>query len=305
MSYDLKDKLVIGISSRALFDLEQENILFEKSGINEYAKFQIEHENNSLKPGTAYPLIEALLKINTKLNEDLVEVIILSKNSPETGLRILNSIEENSIEISRAGFTGGKSISPYLKAFNVDLFLSKDESDVQIAIDHGIASAIIYDPPDNFNCETDEIRIAFDADAVIFSDESEQIYKEKGLEAFIENEKRNSERPMPEGPFGKLLKTLSLIKDKQPEGTNFVRIAIVTARSSPAHKRVILTLRAWGVHVDEAFFLGGVSKNEILKAYNAHIFFDDQDAHIEPASHFVPSGRVPYKSDSPLSDKNL
>ena len=303
MSYDLENKLVIGISSRALFDLEEENHLFEQSGVNEYSKFQIEHENSLLKPGTAYPLIEALLKINEKLGDDFVEVIILSKNSPETGLRILNSINEKSLEISRAGFTGGKSIAPYLKAFNVDLFLSKDEKDVQTAIDNSIAAAIIYDPPDNFNSESDEIRIAFDGDAVLFSDESEQIYKEKGLDAFIKYEKSNAEKPLPEGPFGKLLKTLSLIKDKQPTGTNFVRIAIVTARNSPAHKRVILTLRAWGVHVDEAFFLGGVSKDQILKAYNAHIFFDDQDSHIEPASHIVPSGRVPYKSDSPLSKK--
>jgi 5'-nucleotidase len=300
MSYSLEDKFVIGISSRALFDLEDENILFEESGIGEYSRYQIEHENNLLKPGTAYPLIEALLKINQKLGEDLVEVIILSRNSPETGLRVLNSIEKKGLQISRAGFTGGKSISPYLKAFNVDLFLSKDERDVQMAIDLSIAAAIIYNPPDNFNSEIDEIRIAFDADAVIFSDESERIYKENGLEAFIENERLNAEKPLPEGPFGKLLKILSMIKDKQPAGTNFVRIAIVTARNSPAHKRVILTLRAWGVHVDEAFFLGGVSKDQILKAYNAHIFFDDQDAHIGPASHIVPSGRVPYKSDSPL-----
>jgi len=302
MSYDLTNKLVIGISSRALFDLEDENKLFEKSGVDEYSRYQIDHENSTLKPGTAYPLIEALLKINEKIGEDLIEVIILSRNSPETGLRILNSIENCSLEITRAGFTGGKSISPYLKAFEVDLFLSKDETDVQVAIDNSIASAIIYDPPEKFNSEIDEIRIAFDADSVIFSDESEQIYKEKGLDAFIENEKLNAEKPLPEGPFGKLLKTLSLIKDKQPEETNFVRIAIVTARNSPAHKRVILTLRTWGVHVDEAFFLGGVSKDQILKAYNAHIFFDDQDAHIEPASHIVPSGRVPYKSDSPLNN---
>jgi len=302
MSYDLTNKLVIGISSRALFELEDENKLFEKSGVDEYSRYQIDHENSTLKPGTAYPLIEALLKINEKIGEDLIEVIILSRNSPETGLRILNSIENCSLEITRAGFTGGKSISPYLKAFEVDLFLSKDETDVQVAIDNSIASAIIYDPPEKFNSEIDEIRIAFDADSVIFSDESEQIYKEKGLDAFIENEKLNAEKPLPEGPFGKLLKTLSLIKDKQPEETNFVRIAIVTARNSPAHKRVILTLRTWGVHVDEAFFLGGVSKDQILKAYNAHIFFDDQDAHIEPASHIVPSGRVPYKSDSPLNN---
>ncbi len=301
MGYDLENKLVIGISSRALFDLETENILFEKSGIDEYSKYQIDNENNYLRPGTAYPLIEALLKINKKIGKDLVEVIILSKNSPETGLRILNSIENGSLEISRAGFTGGKSISPYLNAFNVDLFLSKDEQDVQLAINNSIASAIIYDPPDGFNSEEDEIRIAFDADAVVFSDESEQIYKERGLEAFIENEKLNVEKPLPEGPFSKLLKTLSMIKEMQPDGIEFIRIAIVTARNSPAHKRVILTLRTWGVHIDEAFFLGGISKDQILKAYNAHIFFDDQDSHIEPASHLVPSGRVPYKSDSPLA----
>lgn len=301
MPFDLSDKLVIGISSRALFDMEQENVLFEQSGVDEYSRYQVEHENVLLKPGTAYPLIEALLKINEKIGDDVVEVIILSHNSPETGLRILNTVEAGSLNISRAGFTGGKSISPYLTAFNVDLFLSKDEKDVQNAVDHGIAAAIIYDPPEHFKPGEDEIRIAFDADAVLFSDESERIYKEKGLDAFIENEKLNAEKPLPEGPFGKLLKTLSLIKDRQPEGVKYVRIAIVTARSSPAHKRVILTLRNWGVHVDEAFFLGGVSKNQVLEAFNAHIFFDDQDAHIEPASHIVPSGRVPYKSDSPLN----
>jgi 5'-nucleotidase len=242
VAYDLKNKLVIGISSRALFNLEDENELFERAGVIEYSKYQISHENRILKPGTAYPLIEALLKINDKIGEDLVEVLILSKNSPETGLRVLNSIEENALEIPRAGFTGGKSLSPYLKAFNVDLFLSKDEKDVQTAINNNIASAIIYDPPENFDSENDEIRIAFDADAVIFSDESERIYREKGLDAFIENEKLNAEKPLPEGPFGKLLRTLSLIKDKQPEGTNYVRIAIVTARNSPAHKSVILML---------------------------------------------------------------
>jgi len=301
MSYDLKNKLVIAISSRALFDLEKENYIFEQNGVQEYAKYQLEHENELLQKGTAFPLVEALLKLNDKLEDPLVEVIIMSRNTPETGLRVFNSINEYQLKIHRAAFTGGESISRYLSAFDVDLFLSKSEEDVQMAIDNGVAAALIYNPPNDFDPNHDEIRIAFDADAVIFSEESERIYKEKGLEAFIENEKMNAMRPLPEGPFGKLLKTLSIIKENEKIGSRYVRIAIVTARNSPAHKRVILTLRAWGVHVDEAFFLGGVPKDQVLQSFNAHIFFDDQDVHIDKASRFVPSARVPYKSDSPLS----
>ena len=303
MAYDLKEKLVIGISSRALFDLEKENEIFESQGVEEYAKYQLEHENELLEKGTAYPLIEALLRLNQIFNDPIVEVIVMSRNTPETGLRIFNSINEYGLEIRRAAFTGGESIARYLQAFEVDLFLSKSEEDVQMAIDNGIAAAIIYNPPQDFDPKQDEIRIAFDADAVIFSEESERIYKEKGLEAFIENERANTNKPLPEGPFGKLLKTLSMIKEKEEKGSKYVKIAIVTARNSPAHKRVILTLREWGVKVDEAFFLGGVSKEKILKSFNAHIFFDDQEAHIEKSSMHIPSGRVPYKSDSPLTKR--
>ncbi len=259
-SYDLKNKLVIAISSRALFNLEEENRIFEQSGVREYAKYQLEHENELLEKGTAFPLVEALLKLNDKLDDPLVEVIIMSRNTPETGLRVFNSINEYQLKIHRAAFTGGESISRYLTAFDVDLFLSKSEEDVQMAIDNGVAAALIYNPPNGFDPNLDEIRIAFDADAVIFSEESERIYKEQGLEAFIENEKINAMRPLPEGPFGKLLKTLSIIKENEKVDSRYVRIAIVTARNSPAHKRVILTLRAWGVHVDEAFFLGECQK---------------------------------------------
>lgn len=294
MAYDLKEKLVVGISSRALFNLEIENEIYEEKGLQEYAKHQLEHENETLPEGTAFPLIKALLRLNDEFEEPLVEVIVMSRNSPETGLRIFNSIDNYSLDIKRAAFTGGEDIARYLGAFDVDLFLSKNENDVQDAVNKGFAGALIYDVPEEFLPDENQIRIAFDADAVVFSDESEKIYQESGLEAFLEHEKMNAEKDLPEGPFGKLLRTLSKIKEKDNDR---IKIAIVTARNSPAHKRVIYTLRNWGVKVDEAFFLGGVRKKEVLKAFNAHIFFDDQETHVGPASSVVPSSRVPYKKD--------
>ena len=300
MAYQLNDKLVVGISSRALFDLELENRIYTEKGLDEYISYEIEHENEVLKPGTAFSLIKALLDFNDKFKSSIIEVIIISRNSPETGLRIFNSIEQMDLGICRAGFTGGEPIVKYLSAFDVDLFLSKNEDDVQEAIDAGFAAALIYDVPKNYTPDDKEIRIAFDGDAVIFSEESEVIYQRDGLEAFLEHEKANAEKAMPDGPFAKLLRTLSTIKEKYP---NMLRIAIITARNNPAHKRVILTLRQWGVKIDEAFFLGGIEKKEILKAFNAHIFFDDQDSHVLPASSEIPSGRVPYKSDSKMFHK--
>lgn len=297
MAYDLSDKLVVAISSRALFDLEHENQIFENNGIEAYTRYQIEHENTVLPKGTAFPLVEALLSLNEKFEEPIVEVIILSSNSPETGLRVFNSISEYGLDIVRAAFTGGEAKQPYLEAFNIDLFLSRNEKEVQDAIDQGVAAALVYDAPRDYHPNQKEIRIAFDADAVVFSDESELIYKQEGLEAFYENENANAENAMNEGPFAKLLKTLSKIKEKDD---SLLKIAIVTARNSPAHKRVILTLRKWGCKIDEMFFLGGVAKDKVLKAFNAHIFFDDQDYHVGPASQLIPSGRVPYKSDSKL-----
>ena len=292
MPYDLTDKLVIGISSRALFNLEEENVIFERHGLNAYARHQLEHEEEALEPGTAFPLIKALLSLNIEFEEPLVEVIVMSRNSPETGLRVFNSIDAHNLNIVRAAFTGGEDIARYLGAFDVDLFLSKNEADVQQAINNGYAAALIYNVPEDYKPDETQIRIAFDADAVVFSEESEEIYQSEGLEAFLDHESKNAKKDLPEGPFGKLLKTLSRIKEKDPAR---IKIAIVTARNSPAHKRVIYTLRNWGVKVDEIFFLGGVRKREILKAFNAHIFFDDQDTHVKPASEVIPSSRVPYK----------
>ncbi|MBQ6905905.1 MAG: 5'-nucleotidase [Clostridia bacterium] len=293
MPFRLDDKLVIGVSSRALFDLEAENEIFEKGGLEEYSAYQIAHEKDILSPGTAFPLVRALQRLS-----DMTEIIIMSKNSADTSLRIFNSIEHYKLDISRAALVGGASISSYLGAFKTDLFLSANEDDVQEAIDAGVASGIIcshdgfsLDPSDDI----EQIRIAFDGDAVIFSDESERIYKEKGLQAFAEHEQANARKPLPEGPFAKLLKTLALIQQKFPKEEVPIRTALVTARNAPAHERVVRTLRAWNVRIDEVFFLGGIEKSEVLKAFGANIFFDDQSVHTEPASKVVPSARVPYK----------
>ena len=297
MALSLDDKLVIGVSSRALFDLEEENRIFEEQGLDAYSKYQTEHENDILKPGTAFPLVKALQKLNAD-GKYLTEIIIMSKNSSDTSLRIFNSIEHYGLDISRAALVGGASISPYLGAFKTDLFLSANENDVQEAINANIASGIICDHsnlPINPDDEISQIRIAFDGDAVIFSDESEKIFQAEGLTAFEEHEKKNAQNPLPEGPFAKLLKTLSLIQKQFPKDESPIRTALVTARNAPAHERVIRTLRAWDVRIDEVFFLGGVRKSEVLKAFNANIFFDDQATHTDPASKLVPSARVPYK----------
>lgn len=297
MSLSLADKLVVGVSSRALFDLEYENEIYEKEGLEKYSKFQVEHENDILRPGKAFPLIKALHNLNAD-GKNLTEIIIMSKNSADTSMRIFNSISHYNLNISRAALVGGESISKYLGAFKTDLFLSANESDVQDAINSNVAAGIIYSSSEvhvNPTEDIKQIRIAFDGDAVIFSDESERIFKEKGLKAFAEHEQLNAKKPLPEGPFAKLLKTLSLIQDKFPKESVPIRTALVTARNAPAHERVIRTLEAWNVRIDEAFFLGGIEKSAVLKAFGAHIFFDDQTLHTEPASKVVPSARVPYK----------
>lgn len=298
MSVDLSHYLVIGISSRALFDLSDEDEIFQTQGLEAYSKHQIENENVVLKPGIGFSLVKALLTLN-KYTQGIrkTEVIVMSRNSADTSLRIFNSIEHYGLDISRAALTSGRSIVPYLEAFKVDLFLSANEEDVQSAIDAEVASGFIYKSDTEYSIEEiQEIRIAFDGDAVLFSEESELIYKEQGLEAFLEHEKINAEQPLPDGPFAKLLRTISYLQSEFDPDMNPIRTALVTARNSPAHKRVILTLRNWGVRIDEAFFMGGVQKEEILKAFGAHIFFDDQDIHLTHSSKMVPSAKVPYKN---------
>lgn len=297
MALKLDDKLVVGISSRALFDLEEENTIYETEGLKAYSEYQLAHENDILKPGTAFPLIKALHKLNTD-GKYLTEIIIMSRNTADTSLRIFNSIKHYGLEISRAALVGGAPISPYLNAFRTDLFLSANEKDVQEAINANVAAGIICshsDLPIDPEADMEQIRIAFDGDAVIFSDESEKIFQTEGLEAFTRHEQQNAQLPLPEGPFAKLLKTISMIQQKFDRDEVPIRTALVTARNAPAHERVIRTLRAWDIRIDEAFFLGGIEKSEVLKAFGANIFFDDQTVHTDSASRLVPAARVPYK----------
>ncbi len=317
MSYRLDKKMVIGVSSRALFDLTVENEIFEKQGLDAYCKYQMEHEQDVLRPGPGFGLVRALLRLNEYSKErNLVEVVILSRNSPDTSLRIFNTIAYYGLNITRSVLASGASLAPYLSAFRTDLFLSAYEDDVQSAIDSGIAAGIICTGntaqiipirPENVEDRScvgrsvadDKIRIAFDGDAVLFSEDSEVIYKEKGLVAFEENERRRAKEPMAEGPFANFLRKLSDLQRELGENCP-IRTALVTSRSAPAHERVIRTMRAWNVRVDEAFFLGGLEKKDFLKAFGAQIFFDDQAVHAQTAAESVPSARVPYGHCSAL-----
>ncbi len=298
MPLNLDDKLVVGISSRALFDLEEENRIFEEQGLEAYRAYMIEHEADVLGPGTAFPLVRALLQLNTP-EHHMVEVLIMSRNSADTSLRIFNSLEHYGLDVTRAALVGGASIVRYLPAFCTDLFLSANEASVREAIAAGVAAGLICSNEGLVTPEgtPGQIRIAFDGDAVIFSGESERIFQNDGLEAFAVHERENAQKLLPEGPFAKLLKTISMIQQAFPKECSPIRTALVTARNAPAHERVIRTLRAWDVRIDEAFFLGGIRKAEILSAFGANIFFDDQRVHTDPASRLVPTARVPQEDD--------
>ena len=296
MPYDLKNPLVIGISSRAMFDLEAENRIFETQGLKAYEEYQVLHEKDILPKGPAFPLVRAFLELNKLQPERLVEVIVMSRNSPNTSLRIFNSIDHYGLDVTRAALSGGAPVAPYLKPFETDLFLSAYRPDVQDAINSGIAAGMILTGTSPERDPSGQIRIAFDGDAVLFSPDSERIFQTEGLPAFEAHERENADVPMEEGPFANFLMTIAHIQSRFADRESSpIRTALVTSRNAPAHERAIKTLRQWGVRVDEAFFLGGVRKQEVLNAFGAHIFFDDQPAHAEPASAFVPAAVVPYR----------
>jgi 5'-nucleotidase len=316
MSLDLSDTLVIGIAATALFDLSEADRVFREkldtnrdTAIKEYRDFMLKREDELLDDGTGMPLIEALLNLNQyKKKSDktpLVEVVVMSRNSPETGIQVFNNIRNRELSITRHAFTGGESVTDYLEAFDVDLFLTTNINDAQKVRDDNVcAVALVKEPPSDIEkIPQGQVRIAFDGDAVIFDEKSEIVYKAEGIESFYENENSKQDEPMDEGPYASLLRKLSRLQDRLPFSVEYspVRIAIVTARNAPAEMRVIKTLRAWGVYVDEIFFLGGLEKSKILRAFKAHIFFDDQDVHLDETSSYIPSGKVPYSSNSVLN----
>ena len=286
--------LQVAISSRALFDLDDSHLVFESEGLEAYARHQIEREEDFLKPGVAFPLVKKLLALNDdEVNHQGVEVILMSRNSADSGLRIFNSIEHHGLDIQRAMFTNGESPFGYMQAVGSDLFLSGHAEDVRQALDAGFAAAMIL-PGAQHRPDSGQLRIAFDGDAVLFSDEAERVYQAEGLEAFAKQEKQQAATPLPDGPFKPLLQALQRIQSAYPIDNNPIRTALVTARSAPAHKRVILTLREWGIRIDEALFLGGKPKGPFLAAFGADIFFDDQQVHCDSAKTHVPTGHVPH-----------
>ena len=289
-----KSKLVIGISSRALFDLDDSHKIFEKEGVDAYKEHQILNEDKILDPGNAFGLVKKILDINNLYDsKDRVEVILLSRNSADTGLRVFNSIEADNLDITRAVFCGGESPHKYVKDFNIDLFLSSSDEDVRMAIESNVASATIISGNSNFKEDSHLLKIAFDGDAVIFSDESEKVFHEKGMNAFIKNEIKGDNTLEP-GPMKPFLMELNRLQREFSLEDCPIRTALVTARSAPTHKRVIKTLREWGVRIDESLFLGGMSKEDFLKSFQADIFFDDQLKNIVDASGKITSAHVPY-----------
>jgi 5'-nucleotidase len=292
MPLDLSQLLVIGVSSRALFDMEDANRVFETRGLDAYIDHQMERADEVLRPGTGFALIRAILDLNRQATARKAEVVVMSRNSPQTSLRMFNSISHYKLDIQHAALSGGTSLAPYLRAFDVDLFLSCSEPDVQAANAAGVAAGRIFGGPERSGEPIDPIRIAFDGDAVLFSGASERIYRQEGLEAFLAHEKANAQKPLPDGPFAPLLRTLSALQADPSFARPPIRLALITARNMPAHERVIRTLLAWNVRIDEAFFMGSAGKTRILEAFRPHIFFDDQDTHCEPASKLVPTAKV-------------
>ena len=294
MPEKLDDKLVIAISSRALFNLDESHQVYQNDGLNAYSEYQVAREDEPLEPGEAFPLVHKLLRLNELLGGDQqVEVVLLSRNSADTGLRVFNSIEHYNLTISRAAFCGGESPWRYINAFGCQLFLSNEADDVRSALECGVAAATLISGAKQ-DSGNDQLRFAFDGDAVLFSDEAERVYKSEGLEAFTASEKAAARQPLAGGPFKPFLSALHRLQQAFPASEAPIRTALVTARSAPAHERVIRTLRAWNIRIDESIFLGGLNKTDFLRAYQADVFFDDQQQHCESASPHIATGHVPH-----------
>jgi 5'-nucleotidase len=292
MPYDLREKLVIGITSRALFDLDEAHSVYSEDGLEAYRAYQIQREREPIDPGTGFPLVRSLLGINDLGQGRLVEVILISRNDADSGMRIMNSVEAHGIDITRFVFTDGPSANRYLNPLHCDLFLSAQPEDVRSALADGFPAALVYPTPSSLPDEKGQVRIAFDGDAVLFDDESERIFQKQGIEAFRKHEAKLEETPLNPGPFKNFLDAIGKIQRSFPESDSPIRTALVTSRDAPAHKRPIKTFRAWGIRLDECFFLGGIEKGPILNALRPHIYFDDQRVHLESSALNTPSAQV-------------
>jgi len=302
MPYPIHEKLVVAVASSALFDLSHSHEVFVSQGEEAYREHQRARDSEILLPGVAFPFIKRLLGLNDPAkNDEPVEVVLLSRNDPDTGLRVMNSIEHYALPISRAAFVRGRDPFRYVNSFNACLFLSADESNVKEAVMAGLpagrvlASNYTDDPDDR------ELRVAFDFDGVLVDDEAERVFQVEGLSGFHQAEARRALEPHNPGPLKRLLEEIGKIHRREltraqedSSYTPVIRTAIITSRNAPAHKRLVTTLRAWGIEVDETFFLGGMDKTRILSEFKPHLFFDDQIGHIDPAAGTVPSVHVPF-----------
>ncbi len=284
--------LVIAISSRALFDMSESDVVFEKQGVEAFCRYQIERENEVLAPGPAFHVTKKLLALNEGLDSPLIDVALLSRNSPDAGLRVMHSIEAHGLPIERAVFTNGSPRFQYASALGTHLFLSREHEDVRKALKAGIAAATMMTPSEARGRHP-ELRIAFDGDAVIFDDHSERVFRSHGIEAFQNHERTNAALPMGEGPFSRVLKALHSLQTSRPALRGRIRLALVTSRSVGAHERVLRTLRSWGIAIDEAAFVSGVGKGRFLEAFGADIAFDDQARNLDPSLQATASGHVP------------
>ncbi len=289
------EQLVVAISSRALFDFEEENRVFENADDRAYMRMQLERIEQQAKPGVAFRLVRKLEMFNAD-GVKRVDVVILSRNDPVSGLRVFRSAKGSGLAIERGVFTRGRAPFGYLEALKANLFLSANGEDVRAALTAGFPAALVYTQTAHEDPHPDEVRIAFDGDAVLFADEAERIFRDQGLDAFQRHEADHAQRPLPPGPFKPLLEALHRLQQADDHGKVPMRLrtALVTARSSPAHERAIRTLMDWNIQVDEAMFLGGLGKGEFLRKFEPDFFFDDQTRHVESAAAHVPAGHVPH-----------
>jgi len=293
MPYSVEGKLVVAISSRALFDFEDENRVFEQDGEDAYIALQYARLDVPAREGVAFPLVKKLLAFNTP-DQQRVEVVVLSKNDPVSGLRVFRSAKVAGLNIERGVFTRGRNPYRYLDSLKANLFLSANENDVIGALEAKVPAARVY--PESAQAASrhaGEVRIAFDGDAVLFSDEAERVYQRDGLDAFTKHEAMHALQPLPPGPFKPLLEALHRLQSEKDAPVK-VRTALVTARSAPAHERAVRTLMEWNIAVDEAMFLGGLDKGAFLKAFEPDFYFDDQRGHVDSARQHVAAGHVPF-----------
>ena len=292
MPANLDNQLVVALSSRALFDFEEENAAFDEADPKSYQDLQLSRLDQPAAQGVAFTLVKKLLAFNTP-QQQKVEVVILSRNDPVTGLRVFRSAEHHNLPITRGVFLRGRSPYGYLLPLKADLFLSANEQDVRLALEAGFPAARVYNKPELEDSHPSEVRIAFDGDAVLFSDQAERVYQESGLPAFEEHERTRAGEPLPPGPLQPFLRALHLLQKSSPPGSTMrIRTALVTARSAPAHDRAIRTLMSWDIEVDEAMFLGGLTKGPFLRVFEPDFYFDDQITHVQSAALAGPSGHV-------------